>query len=106
MLHCVFVDAESQYRYRQKTTISFRAEINIITSITLAIRSPERLPRATSPSFLPASTAPPRLQREESPEEKKQEEEQEEEHLEQHGRGKRRRMGTISYRKVCEQGLT
>jgi hypothetical protein len=33
------------------------------TTITLAIRSPERpTPRVISPSFLPASTAPPRLQ--------------------------------------------
>jgi hypothetical protein len=93
------------------------------TTITLAVRSPERPPRVTSPSFLPASTAPPRLQREESPEESpeeeeqegeqegEQEEEQEEEHLEQHleeeehGRGKRRRMGTVSYKEAREQGL-
>jgi hypothetical protein len=77
------------------------------TSITLAIRSPERPSRATLPSFLPASTAPPRLQREESPEEEEQEEGQEEEHLEEeeYGRGKRRRVGTISYREGREQGL-
>ena len=40
-------------------------------------------------------------------EEEEQEEEQEEEYLEEeeYGWGKRRRMGTISYRKGREQGL-
>jgi hypothetical protein len=37
--------------------------------------------------------------------EEEQEREQEEEHLQQHGRGKRRRMGTVSYKKAREQGL-
>src|SRR5436305_6539048 len=66
------------------------------TSITVAIRSPERLP--------PASTAPPRLQ-EASPEEDEQEELEDHLEEEEHGRGKRRRMGTISYREGRKQGL-
>jgi hypothetical protein len=63
------------------------------TSITLAIRSPERLP--------PASTAPPRLQ-EVFPEEEEQEDHLEEE---EHGRGKRRRIGTDIYKEGRKQGL-
>ena len=52
------------------------------------------------PSFLPPSTATPRLQlqREESPEEDEQEEEYLEE--EEHGRGKRRRISTLSHREA------
>ena len=74
------------------------------TSITLAIRSPERLPPAsTAPPRLPA---PPRL-RKASPEEEEQEENHLEDHLEEeeHGRGKRRRMGTDIYKQGRKQGL-
>jgi hypothetical protein len=49
-----------------------------------------------SPSFLPASTAPPRLQA--------QREEVQEQGQEQ-GRGKRKRMGTVSYKEAREQGF-
>ena len=68
------------------------------TSITLAIRSPKCLP--------PASTAPPRL-RKASPEEEEQEENHLEDHLEEeeHGRGKRWRMGTDIYKEGRKQGL-
>lgn len=78
------------------------------TSITVGtsiIRSPERpIPRAASPSFLPASTAPPRLQLQ--PEESSEdEEEQVQEQVQPEGRGKRRRIGTASYKEAREQGL-
>jgi hypothetical protein len=73
------------------------------TTMTLAIRSPERPTlRAASPS-LPASTAPPRLQlqREDSPEQ----EEQVQEQVQLQGRSKRRRIATASYKEAREQGL-
>ena len=88
-------EAEKKAR-EQQWQIPKEGESQGGTSITLAICSPERPSRVTLPSFLPASTAPPRLQREESAEEEEQEEEHLEEHLEEeeHGRGKRRRVGT------------
>ena len=104
------VKAEKKAR-EQQWQVPKEGESQGDTTITLAVRSPKRPLRATSPSFLPASTVPPRLQREEPPEESPEEEEQEGGHLEQHleegehGRGKRRRMGTVSYKEAQEQGL-
>jgi hypothetical protein len=62
-------------------------------SITLAIRNPKHLS--------PASTAPPRLQKV-SPEKEEQEDHLEEE---EHGQGKRRRIGSLIYKKGRKQGL-
>ena len=73
------------------------------TTLTLAIRSPQRsTSQAISPS-IPASTAPPRLQlqREDSPEEGEQVHEQ----VQPEGRSKRRRIATASYKEAREQGL-